>query len=241
VNEQLLRFAKFERRPAVAVQSAPIADCLPGFLRENVMPLLDATVAPRIWLGNAVVVPAHFDESNNIACVVSGRRRFTLFPPEQIANLYIGPLDFAPTGTPISMVSFRHPDFARFPRFRDALAAAQLAELEPGDALYIPSLWWHHVESLAKYNVLVNYWWKGGPDASTQGDTALDCLLHCVLKLRHLPAEQRAAWGALFQHYLFDARDPAAHIPEHRRGILGNIAPERARQVKDFLVSQLTR
>src|SRR5256885_12396894 len=125
VNEQLLRYAKFERRPMLVVQSALIADCLPGFAAENKLPLLDDSVAPRIWLGNAVVTPAHFDESNNIACVVSGRRRFTLFPPEQIANLYVGPLDFAPTGTPISMVSFRHPDFARFPRFQEALAAAQ--------------------------------------------------------------------------------------------------------------------
>src|SRR5438477_2692628 len=194
VTQKLLSYSRFENRPAVAVQSAPIAQCLPGFARENVLAILDPSVAPRIWLGNAVVTPAHFDESNNIACVVSGRRRFTLFPPEQIANLYIGPLDFAPTGTPISMVSFRHPDFARFPRFQEALAAAQVAELEPGDALYIPTLWWHHVESLDKYNMLVNYWWKGEPGTVGRNDTALDCLLHCVLRLRHLPPEQRAAW-----------------------------------------------
>lgn len=76
---------------------------------------------------------------------------------EQIANLYVGPLGHAPTGTPISLVSFREPDFERFPRFREALAAALVAELDPGDALYIPTLWWHHVESLAKCNMLVNY------------------------------------------------------------------------------------
>jgi hypothetical protein len=143
------------------VQSALMADCLPGFAEQNRLTVLDETILPRIWLGSAIITPAHFDESNNIACVVSGRRRFTLFPPEQVANLYVGPLDYAPTGTPISMVAFREPDFQRFPRFRQALAAAQVAELEPGDALYIPTLWWHHVESLAKYNVLTT---TGGRD-----------------------------------------------------------------------------
>ena len=97
VLEQLSRYAAFAEPPSVAVQSAPIADCLPGFAPDNRLALLPDAVAPRIWIGNHIVTPAHFDESNNIACVVAGRRRFTLFPPEQIRNLYIGPLDFAPT------------------------------------------------------------------------------------------------------------------------------------------------
>ena len=199
-------------------------------------------MAPRIWLGSAFTTPAHFDESSNIACVVSGRRRFTLFPPEQIANLYIGPLDFAPTGTPMSMVRLADPDFARFPRFREALAAAQVAELEPGDAIYIPGLWWHHVESLEKVNALVNYWWKGPPAASVQADSALDCLLLAVLRLRHLPPEQRRAWASIFDHYVFGASaESVEHIPPHVRGVLGEISPELAKQVKAFLVSQLQR
>ena len=98
------------------------------------MSIVDDNVLPRIWLGNRITTPTHVDEWNNIGCVVAGRRRFTLFPPEQIANLYIGPLDFAPTGAPMSLVSLRDPDFARYPKFREALAAAQSAELAPGDA-----------------------------------------------------------------------------------------------------------
>lgn len=242
VNDKLLRYAKFEHRPALAAQSALIADCLPGFAAQNRLPLLDESVQPRIWLGAGVTTPAHFDESNNVACVVAGRRRFTLFPPGQIANLYIGPLGHAPTGTPISLVSFAEPDFERFPRFRDALAAAQGADLEPGDALYIPTLWWHHVESLERYNVLVNYWWKGAAATNVPTDSALNCLLHSILTLRRLPAEHRQAWKTFFDYYVFDASaDPAAHIPESVRGVLGEIPPELARNLKAFLVGQLKR
>jgi hypothetical protein len=186
------------------------------------------------------VTPAHFDESSNVACVVSGRRRFTLLPPEQIANLYVGPLDYAPTGTPISMVDFRAPDLVRFPRFAEAMAHAQVTELEPGDAIYIPALWWHHVESLDKFNMLVNYWWKGAPGAPGTGDSALDCLLHSLMSLRHLPLEQRKAWSAIFAYYVFDAdEESVVHIPAARRGILGDMTPDFRRQVRAFLVKQL--
>lgn len=239
---RISKYSAFQNPPAVAVQSALIADCIPRFASENKLAILDESVLPRIWLGNAVITPAHFDESNNVACVVSGTRRFTLFPPDQISNLYIGPLGYAPTGTPISMVSFREPDFRRFPRFKKALAAAQVAELEPGDAVYIPTLWWHHVESLGKCNVLVNYWWRGSIDARSKADSALDCLLHSILNLKHLAPEHRQAWRMIFDHYVFNAgSDLAEHIPEHKRGVLGPISPELAKQVRAFLVSQLQR
>lgn len=171
--EQLLRYAMFDSPPAVAIQSAPAADCLPGLLPGHANPLLPPSVAPRLWLGNRIVTPAHFDESCNIACVVRGRRRFTLFPPAQVGNLYIGPLGFAPTGTPISLVEFDAVDEARFPRFADAMAAAWVAELGPGDALYIPPLWWHHVRSQDTLNLMLNYWWPAaGADRLGAGRAA---------------------------------------------------------------------
>src|SRR6185437_8584922 len=159
VAEQVLRYSAFPRAPAVAAQSALVHESLPGFAEENRLAALDESIPARIWLGNAITTPTHLDEWNNVACVAAGRRRFTLFPPEQIANLYIGPLDFAPTGAPMSLVRLDEPDFERFPRFREALAAAVTAELKAGDAIFIPPLWWHHVESLESFNLLVNYWW----------------------------------------------------------------------------------
>jgi len=238
---QVAREARFEKPTGVAVQSAPIGECIPGFAAANVLSILDAGVAPRIWFGNAVVTPAHFDESHNVACVVAGRRRFTLLPPEQIANLYIGPLGFAPTGTPISLVDFREPDFGRFPRFREALEHAFVAELEPGDAIYIPALWWHHVESLDKCNALVNYWWRESIGPAGKANSALNALLLAILDLRHLPPEQRAAWRNIFEHYVFTGGEgTASHIPAARRGVLGDISPQLAQQIRAFLASQLS-
>lgn len=243
ILEQLSRYALFDPAPSVAVQSALIPDCLPGFMAENRMPLLDAAVAPRLWLGNRVTVPAHFDESDNLACVVAGRRRFTLFPPEQVANLYVGPLDFAPTGAAMSLVQVTGPDFGRFPRYREAQAASLVAELEPGDAIFIPTLWWHHVESLdPKLNALVNYWWRGALGTVARTPSGMDSLLHALLNVRSLPPDLRRAWAAFFHHYVFDAGEETyAHIPEHRRGLLAGTSPEAAQRVRKMLVAKLVR
>jgi hypothetical protein len=240
VAEQVLRYGAFARAPAVAAQSALIRDCLPGFAAENVLTVLDSAVLPRIWLGTAITTPTHFDEWNNIGCVVSGRRRFTLFPPEQISNLYIGPLDFAPTGAPMSLARLHDPDFGRFPRFREALRAAVTAELGPGDALFIPPLWWHHVESLEPFNLWVNYWWHALPGVPVGGTSGFDALMIALLNLRPLPAATREAWRAFFDHYVFGTHsDVSAHIPEQRRGVLGDITPADAERLRAALAQRL--
>ena len=87
VAEQVLRYAAFPAPPAVAAQSALMSEVVPGFEADNPLTVVDARAQPRLWLGNAITTPTHLDEWNNIGCVVSGRRRFTLFPPEQVANL----------------------------------------------------------------------------------------------------------------------------------------------------------
>src|SRR5690606_31993138 len=135
--------------------SVPIPNSIPEFGAGNRLELLPASVVPRIWIGNAVTVWTHYDLSANVACVVAGKRRFTLFPPEQLVNLHVGPLDFTLAGQPVSLVDLEAPDYDQYPRFREALAHAQVAELAPGDALFIPNLWWHHVKSLDRFNVLV--------------------------------------------------------------------------------------
>jgi hypothetical protein len=239
VLERLLSSAGDAAAPAISIQSASVPDFLPHFADQNSTNLADPAAIPRIWIGNAITVAAHYDISDNIACVVGGRRRFTFFPPEQIGNLYVGPIHFTPAGQPVSMVSLDEPDLSRYPRYRQALAAAQTAELEPGDAVYIPYLWWHHVKSLERFNVLVNYWWDS---ANVHFGSPYDCLLHGFLTLRHLPPNQRAAWRAVFDHYVFQTDgDPVAHLPPERRGALGPMSAELAAHIKSALLKRLQR
>ena len=50
----------------------------------------------------------------------------------------------------------------------------------------------------------------------------MNALMLALLAIRDLPPTQRAAWQAMFQHYVFEADDhTAAHIPETVRGVLG--------------------
>ncbi len=142
----------------IAMQGIPISECLPGLSHHNMPPLLQDTVPPRIWMGNHITVPAHYDKAHNIAACVSGRRRFTLFPPKQAKNLYVK-LDNTPAGAPTSIASRTNPDLDKYPKYRDALTASTSTELEPGDAIYIPAGWWHQVESIGDLNILINYWW----------------------------------------------------------------------------------
>ena len=236
--ERLLAQAGDPGPAALYVESTPTQEHLPPFAGENPNPLLPSTVTPRIWLGNQLVVQTHFDLSSNIACVAGGRRRFTLFPPDQVANLYVGPIEFNISGPPISMVPLRNPDLARFPRFADALAASQSADLTPGDAIFIPYGWWHHVEALEPFNVLVNYWWN----EARQVGSPFDSMLHAILTLRDLPPEQRAVWRALFEHYVFTSGDESmSHLPREQRGMLGPPSPERAQAIRAILARAFTR
>lgn len=224
--EQLWRYSHFAEPPSLAAQSALVTAALPGLEQANPCQLLDATVAPRIWIGNRATVPAHFDDSHNLACVAAGRRRFTLLPPQCAPLLYLGPPDHAPTPAPMSVVPDLHTaDPARFPLVSQALQQAVVAELEPGDALYIPPLWFHQVEALAPHlNVLMNYWWRPQPAPQRQDDLHMAALRLAMLALRHLPDAEREAWRALFAHYVFGARgDALAHIPADQRYLFGEL------------------
>ncbi|RST30202.1 cupin-like domain-containing protein [Sphingomonas ginkgonis] len=229
--DRLLRDREAPRPLAMAVQGEDVAGLLPGFERENGLEALLPGVPPRAWLGNRIRVATHYDLKENIGIVVAGRRRFTLFPPDQIGNLYPGPLELTPAGTPVSMVDPAAPDLELHPRFAEAWRHAATAELGPGDAIYIPYHWWHAVDSLAPVNLFVNYWWG---DAVGLAASPGDVLMLAIGSLRQLPPDQREAWRAVFAHFVFDA-DPAEHLPAAVRGIYGPPTPAMIRHIRSLV------
>lgn len=237
--EEVERHKDAVKPPAIYVGSTSVDTCLPGFRDENDLGFGDRQPLVSIWLGNRTRIAAHHDLPDNIACVVVGHRRFTLFPPEQLPNLYIGPLDFTPAGQAISMVDFARPDLQRFPKFAEAVRHAQIAELGPGDALFIPSMWWHHIEALDPFNVLVNYWWRQSPAFM---DSPIGALMLAIMTVRDLPQEQRDAWFNLFRHYVFEAdENTAAHIPESARRALSPMNADIVRDIRARLLQRLNR
>ncbi|PZU56570.1 MAG: cupin-like domain-containing protein [Sphingobium sp.] len=206
--------------PTVYLGSLPGEHYFPGFAEANPNPVLPGTVMPRIWLGNASTIACHYDMFDNLACVVAGHRRFTLFPPDAIGDLYVGPVDHTMAGQPVALAVGAAVDDARYPRFGAARERALVVDLAPGDALYLPKLWWHQVEATDPFNLLVNYWWDGfsaGPDAPYA------TMLLAMIAIAERPEAERAAWRAFFDHYVFrpGGGHPLAHLPEEKRGILG--------------------
>lgn len=236
---ELLRLAETDDPAphAIYANAAAAPAHSPGWIEANRLDLpIDATA--RLWIGNANTVATHYDMSPNIACVVAGRRRFTLFPPDQLPNLYIGPLDRTLAGPPVSMVDPDAPDLDRYPRFAEAWAAARSAELGPGDAIFIPAIWWHHVRALDAFNMLVNYWWAEKGAASP-----FVAMVHAMMAVRDLPDAERAVWRGWFDHLVFDDAAPRAgnHLPQAVRTVLDEPSAERSERIRRFVIGSLQR
>jgi len=216
---------------------------LPDFGPTHPIPLLAQATEQltSVWLGTETRIPAHWDLPQNLACVAIGRRRFTLFPIDQVDKLYIGPLDITLAGQPSSLVDPYAPDLARFPRFAEAMPHGLCAELGPGDVIYIPSLWLHHVESLDPIGMLVNFWWRA--TGTGHQFTPMHSLFHAILSLRSLPQKERDAWRTLFDQYIFrpESHDSVSHLPPAKQGVLGQLSETQREKLKKFLASQLLR
>jgi hypothetical protein len=235
--DRLLRIQHDPNPHAIALQAIPVDLVMPDFEQQNQQPLLDKSIGPTMWLGNRAIVAPHYDAHDNLACVVAGQRKFTLFPPEQINNLYPGPMLFTPGGVPVSLVDIDNPDLDRYPNFIEAEKNAQQATLQPGDGIFIPALWWHGVESLDRINVLINYWWGG---VTSTGLSPNDSLMHSMMSMSNLSKEKREAWRWFFEYYVFKTKaDPGMPLPEEFEDLVTDMNSEQVDQLRQFLLAGL--
>ncbi|MEO1553350.1 MAG: cupin-like domain-containing protein [Pseudomonadota bacterium] len=239
VLAQISEMTGAEEQDCLYVAATAIDAFFPGMQAENPIQLGAHNAYGRIWLGTRTTVAPHNDSQYNLACSVAGHRRFLVFPPEVFPDLYLGPFDNTPAGRIISMVDVHNPDFEAHPRFRNALAHAKVADLAPGDALYMPSLWWHQVDGLDPFNILINYWWRASSAVYALPEPALD---HALLAFRDLPQAERAYWKEIFDHFVFNADEETnAHIPEGKRGTLDAMTKPKAQALRAKLLRYFQR
>ena len=226
------------------IGSAELRDHFPELISDSGLKLpgdIFGACPPRvgIWLGNGTTASAHYDVSNNVAACMVGRRRFTLLPPGNPEALALGPLAPTPGGQTISLLNVLNPDLQRFPEAEGLESCAEVAEIDAGDVLIYPSMWWHQVEALDDFNVMVNYWWS---DLPAYVDDPMATLLHGMLSLRDRPAVEKNAWRELFDYYIFgDPDKPRKHLPEHAWGALAPLDESLARRLRMQVLRKVSR
>lgn len=110
-------------------------EMFPEYLDQN-----DTEGKAFFWLGSAgTVTPLHHDPTNLIFAQIYGRKTWKIMPP------YCTPWLYNYTGV-FSEVDCENPDGDRYPLFRNVKMIE--VTLEPGDAIFMPVGWWHHVRSL---------------------------------------------------------------------------------------------
>ena len=110
-----------------------------------------------LWVGpHDSATPLHFDEVNNLLCVLHGTKRVVMFRPSDVVNLYPASV-FARQHAIASRINLLAPDMKRFPRAVRAIPREVV--VESGNALLIPACWWHQVHNVGA-TIAVNHWWR---------------------------------------------------------------------------------
>jgi Cupin-like domain len=123
-----------------------------------------------LWLGpRGSVSPLHFDPLDNCLMQHVGRKRVLLYEPKPSSSLgwhYAGHDGQQNNTSPVNpevLDDDSHQDFqrikAKYPLFLEGAPPRMECWLDPGDLLYIPAKWWHHVRSIDT-SASVNVWWR---------------------------------------------------------------------------------
>jgi hypothetical protein len=174
------------------------------------------TKGPLVWVGaGGQIVNLHIDPYKNFMCMLNGQKRVTLLPPRATRDLYVAPLDKQWANVIASRVQLTRWDRAEFPRVADALAFGVKATLQPGEMLYVPPLWWHHVES-SDLNIMVNCWEDDIPE--TLLNDSLAGFMEAIVIFAGTSATVREAYRDLYHRYVFGHGVPDSAVTVQAAG-----------------------
>lgn len=124
-----------------ALKTGPLADLVQGI--GSLPSYLDPNRVKQdtfLWFGPAgTVTPLHHDTVHLLHLQIVGRKRWRFISPMQTPYVYNFNQVF-------SQVNLEEPDLERHPLFAHATVID--AVVEPGEAIFLPLAWWHHVRSL---------------------------------------------------------------------------------------------
>lgn len=201
---------------------------LPASMLDELRPLESALIARNpshasvnLWLGSRPVsAPCHYDAYHNAAAQLSGSKRWVLAPPSAWDVVRVFP--------------FLHPSHAQcqvslFDIDSVALARAggSVAQLERGDILYLPPLYFHETLALSVDGVVGVNGWVGCDESD-----AASRLFAVPRPSRHSTDESDDGGGAsaaaalvalLSRHALGDGSALAARLWSERYASLGHL------------------
>ncbi|TIB06402.1 hypothetical protein E3P96_00466 [Wallemia ichthyophaga] len=139
--------------------------------------------AVNVWMGGPESVTSlHHDPYENIYVVVRGTKTFNLFPPTEeyclgfekyrrgkyirdaSGKLIVEAQDEHVPWTPIDPCLSKEENIARVPQYKHS--RCMTVTVNEGDALYLPSGWFHHVLQSGDPCIAINYWF----DQSYEGE-----------------------------------------------------------------------
>ncbi len=152
-----------------------------------------------LWIGpGGHTVTFHYDNSYNFICMLAGQKRVALLPFEVLPDVY--PVFDAATNVTWSSVRLLHPDLARYPNFGRALENLRVVTLDPGDILFVPPHWWHHVESFG-LNVMISNW--GSPFPLKVWRAIGRVRVEAMMLFNELTLPERERYAAMWDRRVF--------------------------------------